>query len=752
MALDITKFVIRFVEEAREHVGRLGEGVAALGHGSADRESINSIFRSAHTIKGSSRMLKLHSITDTAHQLEDVLGALRDGSISYVPELGSVLYRGIDALAAMVERLAESGDAAQLPAIDTELCAALARAARGEGGVAASSAPASPAAMPAAVEANNSMPAPVEVPPSQAPAIGAPSSIAPSATTLDTRMKMPDTVRVRLAKLDELIKLMGEVVSSHAAFRQRMVEIRQIERGIEQDSEQTISREARMQARLHHFSRTLGNDIQSQELLMHELHDKALSMRMLPLAMVFEPAGRVVRDLARAVGKQVDCVVTGADIELDRQMIDKLGDPIVHLLRNAVDHGIETPAERQAAGKTAQGRITLSAHQDGGWVVVEIADDGGGISLARVREKAVRKGFVSAEQVALMSDQEVIDLIFLPGFSTSAIITDISGRGVGMDVVKQNIVDDLQGMISVDTRPGAGTTFVLRLSLSLAVMRVLLIKANGLPFGFTSQYVAELLRVPDSAVVSAAEREVVIIRNEFVPVVPLAEILRVPHDSAQPAQAHSTSCEQTMLLLVVRVRNEKLALRIDELLDERDMVIKPLPEHMRKLSTVCGMVITGRNELVSVLHAPTLMELAGKTRRSRTREDMPIDPGRPRVEYKVLVVDDSLNTREIEKDVLEAWGYHVTLAEDGLDGLHKARAGHYDAILTDVEMPNMDGFTLTANLRQEEKYRDTPIVIITSREKEEDKRRGIQVGADAYIVKGDFDQSYLVDTLRSLLG
>lgn len=207
-----------------------------------------------------------------------------------------------------------------------------------------------------------------------------------------------------------------------------------------------------------------------------------------------------------------------------------------------------------------------------------------------------------------------------------------------------------------------------------------------------------------------------------------------------------------MLLLVVRVRNEKLALRIDELLDERDMVIKPLPEHMRKLSTVCGMVITGRNELVSVLHAPTLMELAGKTRRSRTREDMPIDPGRPRVEYKVLVVDDSLNTREIEKDVLEAWGYHVTLAEDGLDGLHKARAGHYDAILTDVEMPNMDGFTLTANLRQEEKYRDTPIVIITSREKEEDKRRGIQVGADAYIVKGDFDQSYLVDTLRSLLG
>lgn len=735
MALDIKKFITRFVEEAREHVGRLGEGLDAMSRDSGDRENINAIFRSAHTIKGSSRMLKLTTITETAHKLEDVLGALRDGSLNYRPELGSLLYQGVDAIAGLVERLAENGDGASLPPVDEALCARLAQAATGKAAsVVTTPTPIDPAmdGVPPAVQSSST---PFEANP--------PAAVAP-APPAETKLKTPDTVRVRLAKLDELIKLMGEVVSSHATLRQRLFDIRDIERDAAPDTWE------QHRARLHHFVLSLRDDVQSQELLMDELHDKALIMRMLPLAMVFDSAGRVVRDLAHSVGKQVECVVSGAEIELDRQMIDKLSDPIVHLLRNAVDHGLETPAARLAAGKQAQGRVTLSARQDGGWVVIEVADDGSGVPLDSVREKAVRKGFVSAEQAAGLSDQKVVDLIFLPGFSTSAIITEISGRGVGMDVVKQSIVDDLQGEVTVETRPGAGTTFALRLPLSLAVMRVLLVEVRGLPFGFTAQYVSELIRVPLEEMLTVVERNAVIIRNEFVPVVALADLLHVPDRLAKTAASRSEKFTHGMLLVVVRVRNEKLALAVDELLDERDMVIKPLPEHMRRLNMVSGMVITGRNELVNVLHAPALLELARKARGQAVRSEAASHAQESA--YNILVVDDSLNTREIEKDVLEAWGYHVTLAEDGLDGLQKARAGDFDAILTDVEMPNMDGFTLTSLLRQEEKYRDTPIVIITSREKEEDKRRGIQVGADAYIVKGDFDQSSLVDTLRSLLG
>ncbi|MBS4099317.1 MAG: response regulator, partial [Sulfuricella sp.] len=615
---------------------------------------------------------------------------------------------------------------------DEALCAALAAAATGQAAPAAASAPApaNPRTAPDAAEA----------PPTVSPA-ATPQPVAPAAPD---KLKAPDTVRVRLAKLDELIKLMGEVVSSHALLRQRLVDVRAIEREASPDNWEVH------RATLHHFARQLSDDVQAQEILMAELHDKALIMRMLPLAIVFDPAGRIVRDLARSVGKQVECVVSGAEIELDRQMIDKLSDPIVHLLRNAADHGLETPQQRAAAGKPAQGRVTLSARQDGGWVVIEISDDGAGIPLAGVRDKAVRKGFISAEKAATMSDQEAVDLIFLPGFSTSAIITDISGRGVGMDVVKQCIVDDLQGVVSVETRPGLGTTFALRLPLSLAVMRVLLVDAKGLPFGFTAQYVAELIRMPREEMLNVAERNAVIIRNEFVPVASLAELLDIPSRSQRNGPLRVG--DLGLLLVVIRVRNEKLALAVDELLDERDMVIKPLPEHMRRLQLVSGVVATGRNELVSVLHAPALLELARKARGQAVRAETASPAGETSPRFDILVVDDSLNTREIEKDVLEAYGYRVTLAEDGLDGLQKARAGHFDAILTDVEMPNMDGFTLTAKLREEEKFRDTPIVIITSREKEEDKRRGIQVGADAYIVKGDFDQSNLVDTLRNLLG
>lgn len=732
MALDIKKFIIRFVEEAREHVRRLGEGLDAMSHDSSDHETINAIFRSAHTIKGSSRMLKLVAITETAHRLEDVLGALRDGSLNYRPELGSLLYRGVDTIAMLVENLAKSGDGASLPPVDEALCASLAQAAAGD--VAAVVTP-SPSIEPAGADPSS------VVEPASPPVVTPASS--PSA---QPKLNTADMVRVRLAKLDELIKLMGEVVSSHATLRQRLLDIREIER----DASPECWEQHR--AHLHRFGLTLRDDVQSQELLMDELHDKSLIMRMLPLAMVFDSAGRVVRDLAHSVGKEVECVVSGAEIELDRQMIDKLSDPVIHLLRNAIDHGLETPAVRLAAGKPRQGRVTLSARQDGGWVVVEVADDGGGVPIEAVREKAVRKGFISAEEAMGLNDQQVVDLIFRPGFSTSAIITDISGRGVGMDVVKQSIIDELQGEVTVATRLGAGTTFSLRLPLSLAVMRVLLVGVNDLPFGFTAQYVDELIRVSHEEMLTVVERKAVIIRNEFVPVVALADLLQVPDRKVKTTRSSSAIFNHGMLLVVVRVRNEKLALAVDDLLDERDMVIKPLPEHMRRLTMVSGMVITGRNELVTVLHAPVLLELARQVRGQASRAEAAGHGGAQGSGYKILVVDDSLNTREIEKDVLEAWGYHVTLAEDGMDGLRQARAGTFDAILTDVEMPNMDGFTLTSMLRQEEKFRDTPIVIITSREKEEDKRRGIEVGADAYIVKGEFDQSGLVDTLRSLLG
>ncbi|MDY0206847.1 MAG: hybrid sensor histidine kinase/response regulator [Pseudomonas sp.] len=716
MALDIKKFIGRFVDEAQDHLGQLNSGLSALEHGAASAEQVNSLFRSAHTLKGSSRMLKLEPITQLAHSLEDLLSALREQQVQVNHTVMDALYQGVDALSDQVEQLHKSGQVVELSAAQSQLCQQLTALAQGQ-----------------AIE--------TDVQASTVPAAGKPSSAPESQSeSVAPLLVTSDTVRVKLTKLDELIKLMGELSASHAGMHELVATARRLEQQFQHQARGELPKAMRQ------FTCDIRDIVVSQDSLTQELHDRALQMRMLPLAIVLNPAAHLVREMARSLGKQVDCRIYGSEIELDRQMIDQLADPIIHLLRNALDHGIETPEQREKSGKSPQGLLQIRARLDSGWVVLDIRDDGVGLSVDAIREKTLKKGLYSSEQLQDMNDQQIIDLIFLPGFSTSAIITDVSGRGVGLDVVKRSIVDQLQGLISIQTARGEGTCFTLRLPLSLAIMRVLLIRAGAQVLGFTGQYVTELLRVEPSALIRVADRNAVIIRNEFVPVVKLADLLNLPPDTAVKKTVQRDS--QRLLLLVIRVHTEKLALHVDELLDERDLVIQQLPEHLRSTPLISGMVTRGQNELVSLLHVPYVLDLARKTRQAVSAA---ASPDAQKAKKRILVVDDSLNTREIERDVLEAWGYHVTLAEHGAEGLQKALAENFDAVLTDVEMPVMDGFTLTARLREDDNYRHKPIIIITSREKDSDRRRGIEVGADAYIVKGSFDQNSLVDTLKVLL-
>lgn len=716
MALDIKKFIGRFVEEAKDHLGRMSSGLSLLEQGAAGTEEVNSLFRSAHTLKGSSRMLRLEPITQLAHSLEDLLSALREQQVQVNHAVMDALYQGVDALSDQVEQLIQQGQVAELSTTQSQLCQRLSGLAEGKEVLAD-----------AAVS-----PAPIES--------ELPRGLDPEAERSTPSLSTSDTVRIKLTKLDELIKLMGELISSHAGMRDMAATAQRIEKKLQQQLE------GELPLAMRQFSRDMRDIVLLQDNLTQELHDKALQLRMLPMAIVLDPAARLVRDMARTLGKQVECRVYGSEIELDRQMIDQLADPVIHLLRNALDHGIETPDVRQKAGKAAQGLLQIRARQDAGWVVLDIRDDGAGLSIDAIREKALKKSLFSSAELEEMSDQQITDLIFMPGFSTSAIITEVSGRGVGMDVVKRSIVDELQGVISIQTGRGEGTCFTLRLPLSLAIMRVLLIRAGAQVLGFTAQYVSELLSVAATALIRVADRNAVIIRNEFVPVIKLAELLNLPQETAPKKSLNRDS--KHLLLLVIRVHTEKLAVQIDELLDERDLVIKQLPEHLRSNQLISGMVTTGQNQLVNLIHVPYVLEMARKTRQS-TSTAVSSEHAKPK--QRILVVDDSLNTREIERDVLEAWGYHVTLAEHGADGLQKALAEDFDAVLTDVEMPIMDGFTLTARLRENDNYRNKPIIIITSREKDSDRRRGIEVGADAYIVKGSFDQTSLVDTLKVLL-
>ncbi len=714
MALDMSRFISRFVEEAREHIEQLEQGVADLEKNPSEQENINTLFRSAHTIKGSSRMLKLLTISDTAHKLEDVLGALREGSIQFSPSLAQLLLRAIDALAVLVDKAEKN---APLPEPDSDLCATLEQAAKGALNAEQTVIPSNSVIQNAETLLDND---------------DVSSTVTHPTSDTEIALKSSDTVRIKLPKLDELIQLMGEVVSSHSLMQQRLVDLQHLNTEL---NAKTVWTE--FQHKLTCYQQDLRDDILAQQLLMKELHDKSLLMRMLPLAIVFDPAARLIRELARSMNKEVKCQIKGAEIELDRQIIDKLSDPIVHLLRNAVDHGIEEAQVRIDAGKPAQGLIQLSAYQEGAWVVLVISDDGGGLSAEKILKKAITKGIISHQEAATLTEKEIMGLIFLPGFSTNTIITELSGRGVGLDVVKKTIVEDLQGVIDIESHQ-QGTQFLLKLPLSLATMRVLLCQVAGITVGLTAQYICNLVRVPKDKLMTVADKLALNRGNEFIPVASLAELLGLKQ----------TASSADLLLLIVKTHNEKLALMVDTLIDERDRVLKALPTHMQKLPLVTSMVMTGKNELVSILNVSQLIKNASlqySALESRTHMQ---------AEQKIahiLVVDDSLNTREIEKDVLEASGYQVTTAEDGMDGWQKANAGQFDAILTDVEMPRMDGFSLTQRLRQDKKFQHIPIIIITSRETEQDKLRGIEVGADAYIVKGDFEQSSLIDTLQNLL-
>ena len=710
MAIDLKKFVLRFIDEANGHLQTVKEGAFSLSSGENVDAQIGEMFRAAHTLKGGARMLKLQSIADVTHQLEEILSELRDKKLEPDQNLGTLILQATDDISRQLDQLTASEGTNNLPPADAQLCERLARASRGEMG---------------------DEPVQAKVVPAEKPVV--------ALDIAESGLKQAGSVRVKLEKLDDLINILGEVVASHDRLEQQVQSLSNIgPRLAHMDADQ-------LRQEILQFSRQLKEDFQVQHLQMYELYDVATTIRMLPVSMLFEPVSQQVRELAASLNKQVDCRILGGEVEIDRQLIDRLSEPLTHLLRNAVDHGLCEAPERLAAGKSARGTITLTTQQDGRGILLRVEDDGRGLDYPAIRAKAVARGLVSADVVDQLSELECNELIFHPGFSTSKIVTELSGRGVGLDIVRKTIVTDLQGTLQVHSRPGQGTTFIIRLPISLAMMRILQFEQQNHLFGLAAQYVVEVVKCSREEIRDIADRPAIILHNEFIPVISAAEILRINdrHGSQTP-----TPVATSLLLIIIQNQFGKMAMLVDNLLDERNMMIKPLPKHMQHQALVSGMVLTAENQLVSVLQVPVLMEMAQKQGQPRAAARK---PEVRQNSWHVLIVDDSLNTREIEKNVLEAHGYQVTLAEDGFSGLQKARLTQFDAVLTDVEMPVMDGFSLTKALRAEENYQHIPIIIVTSRAKEEDRRRGIQVGADAYIAKGDFEQDSLIETLKMLL-
>ncbi|MBF0402277.1 MAG: hybrid sensor histidine kinase/response regulator [Magnetococcales bacterium] len=752
MALDRTQFIASFLADAWERVGEMDRCLLAWEKQPEGESCLDEVFRAAHTLKGSARMMRFPAISVTAHKMEDVFGALREKRIVWSCRIGDLLFAGLDAIRTLLEQVANGADSLEE---DAALCLALEQIASGEWVAPVAAATAVPTtAAPLVVPAHGVVVAPATDPESATPVTvveGQKAASPAKALAIRPIGRSGDaTIRMDASQVDRLLQTVGESLSFRQRIKRRLQDVKEAQRLSKTGMRRrTLSakRVAALQAHLQQTMLQMREDVNLLDLVFDALHAHTLEMRLLPLSTLFDMFPRLVRDLAKASGKQVELVVRGGETRLDRVLIEKLGEVFLHLLRNAMDHGIETPAQRQLLGKPAQGTIHVLAGTQGGEVSIELRDDGGGIDLEKLQEVALQKELVTAEKLAQLSRSELMELVFHPGLSTHSIVTDLSGRGVGLDVVKKNIVELLQGSIRVESEAGQGCRFLMRLPLTLATVRVLMFRVAGLLFAMAGSAIAEVLRVTEEELIPIVGGQAVRLREQVVPVLSLEGLLGL----TASARIHP-SPKSYRTLLILNNRQESRGVICDELVDEMVVVLKPLPYFMRQHPFASGMMISGQNEIVLVLDGGLLWKrmLQGGGRLSSAPS--PDRSARPVQRKHLLVVDDSRNTREIEQTILQTAGYQVSLAEHGGEGYEKAIKGSFDLVVTDVEMPVLDGFSLARKLRRHERYQHTPIVLVTSRDKEEDKRRGIEAGASAYIVKGTFEQTQLLDTVRNLLG
>ena len=744
--MDLTSFYNQFRDETADNVRVLNAGLLAIESpdlGNEERqEQINAIFRAMHTIKGSARLLGFELVGRVAHTGEHILGAVREGRRTLTRDLADDLLRAGDAILDLISTQIEGRPAN----IDVDaLTKTLGRGALTE----------LEPSQAAVVPVGDSAPPPVP-----GIAVGEP------ARARKQRAGERQTVRVRVDRLDRLLNLAGELAVEQQTQALHLEALEQLGDGIgfQQHTLLALDRElqrlrfsASQRADIdRHLNALLNTSDQTKKLirsqferfdqhvsqtkqLVEDLEQEVMAARLLPVATLYANLPRAVRELARETGKDISLVLDGEATELDRKVIELLGDPVIHLIRNAVDHGIELPHVREQAGKPAQGTIQVSARSFGSYAHLVIVDDGRGLDPAALRESAVQKRLISAEIAERLSDQEAIELVFTPGFSTAQIITDISGRGVGMDVVRTNVLD-LGGQVQLESRVGVGTTITLVLPLTLVTTRVLLVEIGTHTFALPAGACQGTIWIYPNDVETIEGRAIILHEGRYVPVLRLADLLDVGGAQAFPAARRTPT-------VLIGTHKRPFALLVDRMLDEREVVVKPLGALLEQQKRYSGAIQFGDGRLILLLNPLVLAQVArgmSLVTRVALRNAAP-------QRSRLLVADDSFTTRELISSILQAAGYEVTTAVDGLDALEKLRADSYDLVVSDVEMPRVDGFQLTSRIRQELKGA-MPVVIVTSLASEAHRRRGLEAGAQAYIVKSQFDQSNLLEIIRQLLG
>ena len=586
-----------------------------------------------------------------------------------------------------------------------------------------------------------------------------------SATPAVERDYKIDTIRVEPQKLDILMTQASELAVTKLRISQQMAEIEQImalwsgwnrnELTIVPEIEQAVEPELLQPLKqfLSHTEQridTLGGlisnlktraneDITSLGIISDRLETGINGLRQLPLATVFNLYPRMVRDLARQQGKEIELVIEGGDTKADKRIIEEIKDPLLHLIRNAIDHGIETPEERLAQGKSRTATLTLRGYQTGSSIGIEISDDGRGLNLDKIASTAIRRQVRTPAQIAAMSESEIQSLIFASGFSTRTEITELSGRGVGLDVVRAN-VERLKGAIEVTSVPGNGCKFQVRLNTSLATTKVLIVEINETLYALPLEFIQTMIALTPQDIYEIEGNSTITFEDQPLSVTQLASLLQLP--SSDNSHKNYLSC------IVRQIGSDRFGIIVDGLVDRQDVVIKPQSKLLKRIPNIAGATILGNGSVCMILNPPDLLHSL-RNGSWRSAAVAPVSESVTR--NRLLLVEDSIIIRTQMQRLLKGAGYNVTIAENGLLGLQQVQDREFDIVLSDVEMPHMSGLEMTANIRQDNKYDRLPIVLITTLASPEDKRRGFDAGANAYLTKGDFDQKLLFETLDRLI-
>jgi chemotaxis protein histidine kinase CheA len=726
---DDPELVATFRAEVEERLASLCEGLLRLEAHPSPRQLVAGLFRDAHTVKGSARMLGLGGVVDVAHRAEDLLGALKEGRLTVRKDL-------VDVLLVSAESISRSLPGAVRPVGADELAAVV-------------------AALDSAVAGDD----PVTVP-----------RLATEDELVDhddSRGRGTDSIRVPTRRVHDLVDVVGEAeldvrrvarqgreLATLAADHARAARtVRESLAGADLDPRllDALHKLGALGDQLGAATRELLTRAEDGQARLADVRDGAMGLAMVPLRRLVAGFPQLVRELAapRTADdpvKDVALVLTGQDVELDTRVLDAVADALRHLVTNAVDHGCESPAERIQAGKPPQATVTVSARAAGSTVVIEVSDDGRGVDEAALRAVAIARGALPADSA--LTGAALLQVLFSPGFSTRDEITQTSGRGVGLDVVR-TVVEDLSGTIEVRAEPGRGTTFTISLPVTLGVLRCLLARVG------TERYALPVSGVVETLGLATAERHevagvTVLARDgRTMPLVDLGRALGVAGDR-EPRAA---------VVVQHGGAGDLLALAVDALEGELEVVVKELGTFLGRLPTVAGATIDGDGTVVLVLDIREIavrqlasgggqapISLGAPNRRT------PADVASPVARPRVLVVEDSVGVRELQRVILEGAGYDVLTAVDGLDGAARLSQDPVDLVVSDVEMPGMDGFTLTRTLRRTRGWEDVPVVIMTSRGDPADQRAGLDAGASAYLLKSEFDQAELIDTVRRLLG